>query len=55
MEYIVSSFIFTFLKRICILSPPKNGPEAIERNDILKNNRGVEEQQGKNYISLRVV
>lgn len=54
MEYIVSIFIFTFLKPICILSPPKNSPEAIEQYDILKKNR-VEEQQGKNYISLRVV
>lgn len=43
MEHTVSIFIFTFPKPLCILSPPKNNPVAIERNDILKKNRRVEE------------
>lgn len=42
MEYTVSIFIFTFPKPICILFPPKSNPQAIERNDVLKENKSVE-------------
>jgi len=42
VEYTVSIFIFTFPKAICILFPPENNPQAIEKKDILKEIRRVE-------------